>query len=250
MWGFAPVLTRFGRDMGFVPFVMTSCIALYAATLLTSPQIGGLLSPSRISLILFGASGYSPVVGLHRWWTVITATWLHGGLIHIAMNMMSIRTIAPMAAEYFGASRMIIIYVISGITGFAASTAAAIFIGVDVRFIGGADLTVGASASIAGLIGAIFLYGHRTGSSGIAEQARFWIISFLVLGAVIDRIDNWAHIGGLAGGYFCAKFLDPLTRERLDHFIIAIVLLVVSAIAVVVSVVTILPEVNEYLRSL
>lgn len=248
MWGFAPVLTRFGRDMGFVPFVMTSCVALYGATLLTSPQIGGFLSPHNISLYLFGASGHFAVVENHRWWTVLTATWLHGGLIHIAMNMMAIRNIAPMAAEYFGASRMIIIYVISGVTGFAASTAAGTFL-PGIPIIGGTDfITVGASASIAGLIGAIYLYGHRSGSSGIAEQARFWIISFLVIGVLIRTIDNWAHIGGLAGGYLCAKFLDPLTRERLDHFIIAIVLLVISAIAIVASVVTALPEVNQYIR--
>lgn len=237
MWGFAPALTRLGRDMGFVPFVVTSCIALYAATLLTSPQIEGLLAPSSVSLYAFGASGYIPVVEYNRWWTLLTATWLHGNLIHIAMNMMSIRNIAPLAAEFYGASRMIIIYVISGITGFALSSGMYIFLG-NIPFLGGSRFTVGASASIAGLIGAIYFYGHRTGSSGVTEQARFWIISFLIMGALISRIDNWAHIGGLAGGYLVAKVLDPLSRERLDHFLIAIGLLAASAIAVVVSFIT------------
>jgi rhomboid protease GluP len=254
MWGFAPVLTRFGRDMGFVPFVMTSCIALFAATLLTSPQIGGFLSPHYFSLYLFGASGYFPVfegIPLEhehleggRWWTFLTATWLHGGVIHIAMNMMSIRNIAPLVAEYFGASRMIIIYVISGVTGFALSTVMSLFL-LNVPFIGSGGFTVGASASIAGLIGAVYLYGHRTGSSGITEQARFWVISFLIMGFLLPRIDNWAHIGGLLGGYVSAKLLDPLSRERLDHFLIALILLVVSAIAIVVSVITALPDVNR-----
>ena len=50
MWGFAPALTRLGRDMGFVPFVITSCIVLYAATILVDRRnIGGifdLLSPT------------------------------------------------------------------------------------------------------------------------------------------------------------------------------------------------------------
>jgi rhomboid protease GluP len=237
MWGFAPALTRLGRDMGFVPFVITSCVALYAATLLTSPQIEGLLGPSGLSLYVFGASGYLPVVEDQRWWTVLTATWLHGNAIHIVMNMMSIRNIAPLAAEFFGASRMIIIYVVSGITGFLLSTGMYMFLG-GLPFIGGSRFTVGASASIAGLIGAIYLYGHRTGSSGIAEQAKFWVISFLVMGALMPRIDNWAHIGGLAGGYVCAKFLDPLSRERLDHFLIAIGLLVASAVALTLSFVT------------
>jgi rhomboid protease GluP len=237
MWGFAPTLTRLGRDMGFVPFVITSCVALYAATLLASPQIEGLLGPSGVSLYAFGASGFYPAFVEKRWWTFLTATWLHVNLIHIAMNMMSIRTIAPLAAEFFGASRMIIIYVVSGVTGFALSSGMYMFLG-GIPYIGGSSFTAGASASISGLIGAIYLYGHRTGSSGIAEQAKFWVISFLIMGALMPRIDNWAHIGGLAGGYVCAKFLDPLSRERLDHFLVAIGLLAASAIALILSFVT------------
>jgi len=242
MWGFAPVLTRLGRDMGFVPFVMTSCVALYAAALLTSPQITGngifsFLSPSLNTLRAFGASGAIPVLVDGRWWTVLTATWLHASLIHIVMNMMSIRNVAPLVADFYGASRMIIIYVISGVAGFTLSTFGVFLRGIPILgyLMGGAGLTVGASASITGLIGAIYFYGHRTGSGAITEQARFWVMSFLLMGFMIHGIDNWAHVGGLIGGYACSKFLDPLTRERLDHFLIAIGLLALSAVAVIVS---------------
>jgi rhomboid protease GluP len=246
MWGFAPALTRLGRDMGFVPFVMTSCIALFAATLLTSPQITGggifsFLSPSLRSLVAFGASGYRPVFVGGRWWTVLTATWLHGSLIHIVMNMWAVRNLAPIVADFYGASRMIIIYVVSGVAGFTLSTLGGAYLsGVPILgyLMGGAGITVGASASITGLIGAIYFYGHRTGSGAITEQARFWVMSFLVMGFLIRGIDNWAHVGGLIGGYACSKILDPLTRERLDHFLIAIGLIALSAIAVIVSFVT------------
>jgi len=249
MWGFAPVLTRLGRDMGFVPFVMASCAAFYAATLLTSPQImgGGIfgfLAPAPTSLVAFGASGYIPVVVYGRWWTVLTATWLHASLIHIVMNMMSIRNVAPIVAEFYGASRMTIIYVVSGVAGFILSTLGSAYLtGIPILgyLMGGGGFTVGASASITGLIGAVYFYGHRTGSGAITEQARFWVLSFLVMGFLIHGIDNWAHVGGLAGGFFCAKFLDPLYPERLDHFLIAIGLLALTAIAIVVSVVTGLP---------
>lgn len=239
MWGFAPTLTRLGRDMGFVPFVITSCVALYAITLLVDPpRIGGLfdlLSPTNRSLLIFGGSGRYPVVEFGRWWTVLTASWLHGSVIHILLNMMSVRNVAPIVAEFYGASRMIIIYVVSGAVGFAASTMAGAYL-PHIPIIGGAEFTVGASASIAGLIGAVFFYGNRTGSTGIAQQAKTWIIMFLVMGALFPVIDNWAHIGGLAGGYVCAKFLDPLYPERLDHFLIAIGSLVVSAAAIIISV--------------
>jgi rhomboid protease GluP len=237
MWGFAPVLTRLGRDMGFVPFVLGSCMVLYVLTwLVGGPQGGGLLgmlSPSQKGLRAFGASGIYPFWVDGFWWTLLTASWLHANPIHILMNMMALRNVAPIVAEFYGASRMVIIYVLSGVAGFAASSILGAF--VRLPFLSGAGFTVGASASIAGLIGAVFYYGHRSGSSHIAEQAKMWIIMFLIIGFVIAGIDNWAHIGGLACGYALSKFLDPLHPERLDHFVIALGLLIASAVAIIVN---------------
>ena len=242
MWGFAPMLTRFGRDMGFVPLVTTSCIVLYVITLFADRRRGGggllnLLSPTFNSLWLFGASGYYPVLLDGRWWTVLTASWLHANLIHIALNMMAVRNVAPIVSEFYGASRMIIIYVVGGVTGFAVSTFVGAYLTFLPSFLAGASYTVGASASISGLIGAVFYYGHRTGSRGVSDQARLWILSFLVMGFLFPGIDNWAHFGGLAGGYVCSKVLDPLYPERLDHFVIAVISLILSALAIVVSVI-------------
>jgi len=244
MWGFAPVLTRLGRDMGFVPFVIGSCVVLYVASVLADFQPGSgifsLFSPSALGLFVFGGSGQVPVFEYGRWWTVLAASWLHVNLIHILVNMMSVRNVAPIVGEFYGASRMIIIYVVGGIAGFLTSSLWGRYLGIyfsSVPFLQGALLTAGASASIAGLIGAVFYYGHRTGSRHVSDQARMWIMSFLFMGFLFPRIDNFAHLGGLAGGYVCAKFLDPLVPERLDHFLIAIVLLVLSAIAVLVSVI-------------
>jgi rhomboid protease GluP len=239
MWGFAPALTRLGRDLGFVPFVITSCVVLYIASVIVDFHPGGdllsLFSPTLRSLRAFGASGVYPVLIDGMWWTVLTASWLHGNPIHILMNMMSLRNVAPIVAEFYGASRMIIIYVLSGVAGFTASTLGSAYLRLP--FLGGSGFTVGASASIAGLIGAVFYYGHRTGTRHIADQAKLWIMMFLIMGVAFRGIDNWAHIGGLAGGYACSKFLDPLHPERLDHFLIAIGLLIASAIAILFSVV-------------
>ena len=235
MWGFAPLLTRLGRDMGFVPFVMGACVVLFVLTLVIAPagrggSIFNMLSPNSGALFLFGDSGFYPVLVYGRWWTVLTAGWLHANLIHIAVNMMSVRSVAPIVAEFFGASRMIIIYVISGVTGFALSTIGGGYLSF-IPFLGGGGFTVGASAAISGLIGAVLLYGHRTGSGAVSEQARMWILSFLLMGFVFRGIDNWAHLGGLAGGYICAKFLDPMYPERLDHFLVALGLLALTVIA-------------------
>src|SRR4051812_24240807 len=79
LWGFAPLLSRLGRDLGFTQFVVGACIALYALMLFTDPNginltpSFGFLSPSILSLFLFGGSGVVPVFAYGRWWTVITA---------------------------------------------------------------------------------------------------------------------------------------------------------------------------------
>jgi len=242
MWGFGPLLTRLGRDMGFTPFVMGGCVVIYAAALLVDAsgmRSGGLmnfLSPSLPSLFLFGASGPVPVFGFGRWWTVITAGWLHASLLHIVFNLMSLRNVADPVAEFYGANRMVIIYTVAGISGFVASTLGGTFLRF-IPLIGGAQFTVGASASICGLIGSLFYYGRRAGSRGVSEQAKQWAIMILIFGFLVRGIDNWAHLGGFAGGYICSKFLDPLKPERLDHFLAAMACIVITAVALVMSVV-------------
>src|SRR5262249_51594371 len=101
LWGFAPAVRRLGHDMGFVTFVTAACIVIYGLTLLFSSRnnIGmsglDLLSPSSLALVQFGMSGASPVFQMGRWWTVLSAGWLHGSLLHIAFNLYAIRQFAP-----------------------------------------------------------------------------------------------------------------------------------------------------------
>ena len=238
LWGFAPVLNRLGRDLGFTQFVMGSCIILYFLSLVADAQgisMGGFnfLAPSVQSLFLFGASGFIPVFRYGRWWTFLTAGWLHAGLLHILFNMMWIRQLAPATSEMYGASRMVIIYTIAGVTGFGASTLSGAFI----PFLGGAGFTVGASAPIFGLLGALVYYGRRTGSSIVGDQAKSWAIALFIFGFIFRGVDNWAHLGGFAGGYASAKFLDPLRPERLDHLVGALVCLALTGIAIAFSIV-------------
>ena len=253
LWGFGPLFTRLGRDMGFIPFVMGACIILYGASLIAdsrSLSLGGgffgFLAPSNESMFLFGASGSIPVFGYGRWWTVLSAGWLHGGLLHIAFNLMSLRSAGEPVAEFYGANRMVIIYTVAGITGFAASTLAGEYLSFLPILRGGA-FTVGASASVCGLIGSLFYYGRRAGSRGISDQAKQWAIMILISGLLLPIIDTWAHAGGFVGGYLCSKFLDPLRPERMDHFLIAIACLVLTAVSLVMSFVYGWPLFQEFM---
>jgi rhomboid protease GluP len=243
LWGFAPLLSRMGQDLGFTQLMMWGCIILYLGALALDPgQIGGgglfrFLSPSTQSLFVFGSSGAYPVFGFGRWWTVLSAGWLHAGILHIAFNIMWIRQLAPETAEVYGASRMVIIYTIASVTGFAASTIAGV-LPILPGFLRGADLTVGASAAIFGLLGALVYYGRRSGSRAAGEQAKSFAVIMFIFGFIMPGIDNWAHLGGFVGGYTCSKFLDPLHPERLDHLIIALFCLGLTAAAIVWSIIT------------
>jgi len=246
MWGFSSLLRRFGNNLGFSSIVTWGCIALYVATLLTDPhgiRMSGMsiLEPSSRSVVLFGASGAIPVYGYGRWWTLLSAAWLHGNLLHIAFNLLWIRQLAPAVAELYGASRTVIIYTIASIAGFGLSSTAGLVFGASpLFFLRGAALTLGASASIFGLLGALVLYGRRGGSSHIGGQAKSYAIILFLFGFIMPNIDNYAHLGGFLGGYIAARWLDPLRPERGDHFIAAAVCIALTALSIAASVGTIL----------
>lgn len=242
LWGFGPALRSLGNDLGFVPIVTGGTIILYVLSLILSRDgIQVMLSPSTAILYLLGASGATPVVGYGRWWTLLTAAWLHGGVLHIFFNVMWIRSLAPEIANLYGAGRMIIIYTLSSITGFALSTGL-YMLPVRIPFFGGANITVGASAPIFGLLGALFYYGRRTGSSHISQAGLQYALIAGVMGFIMPGIDNTAHLGGFAGGYLASLILDPLKPERIDHLAIAVGCLVVTFVAIIWSVITALPQ--------
>lgn len=241
LWGYGPALRSLGNDLGFVPIVTGGTIVLYVLSLVLSRDgIQVMLSPSTQMLILLGASGAFPVFTMDRWWTVLTAGWLHAGILHIFFNVMWIRQLAPEIANLYGAGRMIIIYTMSGITGFGLSTVMYV-LPVHIPFFGGANVTVGASAPIFGLLGALVYYGRRTGSSHAGQTGLQYALILGVMGLFIPGIDNSAHLGGFIGGYFMSLLLDPLKRERIDHLAIAVACLLVTFVAIIASVITALP---------
>jgi len=248
MWGFAPLLRSLGRDLGFIPFVMGTCVVVYVLTLIASGgmmnQVSplSLLGPSQAALLLFGESGAVPIFIYHRWWTVLSAAWLHAGLLHILFNMMALRQLGPPTAELYGPGRTVIIYTTGAIAGFALSSCAALYFPA-LPFLRGSFYTVGASASISGLIGALMYYGRSTGSGIVRTEATRIVIMLAVYGFIMPGIDNYAHAGGFLGGYLTAMLLNPMKPERGDHVLGAIVCLALSLASIVASVLTAIPRI-------
>ncbi len=238
LWGYAQALRTLGQDLGFVPFVIGSCFFFYVLTLIMSRGnigMGGMMSflaPDQVALLRFGASGAHPVFNLGFWWTVLSAGWLHGSALHILFNMLWVRDLAPATANLYGAGRTVIIYVVAGAVGFTCSSVAGAFL-PRIPFLSGAFVTVGASASIFGLFGALVYYGRRTGSRTVGEAGLQYALMLGLFGFIMPGIDNWAHAGGFAGGWVTARLLDPLKPERVDHLVASVVCLAISILAVV-----------------
>jgi len=92
-------------------------IAMYVLSLLISAGSTGFslnplffLSPDSRSLLLLGASGHIPIDRLHRWWSLISANYLHGSILHIFFNMIALKQLGPLVLQEYGNYRMFIIY--------------------------------------------------------------------------------------------------------------------------------------------
>jgi rhomboid protease GluP len=196
-------------------------VGMYIISLLLGPWSSGfslnplsLLSPSNRSLLLLGATGTVPIDRLHRWWTLISANYLHVGLLHILFNLIALRQIAPLVIREFGPHRMVILYFLTGIIGFLVS------------YLAGVELTIGASAAVCGLIGASLYYGKSRGGiygQAIYRQIGAWALGIFIFGLLVPSINNWGHGGGMVAGAMLGFVLgyEEKRRERLLHRILA-----------------------------
>lgn len=201
---------------------------MFAISILMNPkQMGvswnpfGMLSPHSDVLLALGATGTIPIDRLHRWWTLLAANYLHGGLLHIIFNMMAVRQLAPFVIREFGAYRMFIIYTLGGMIGYFISYLARV------------PLTIGASAALCALIGAALFYGKSRGGTygqAVYRQVSGWVMGLFVFGLIIPGINNWGHGGGILGGIGLAFLLgyNEKIKENLRHKYLAITLLVIT----------------------
>jgi rhomboid protease GluP len=217
--------------------ILGANITMFVLSLLVAPRGGALspspfvfLSPSSESLFVLGASGSMPVFAAGRWWTLISANYLHGGLLHIVFNMVALYNLAPLLIKEYGASRMVAIYTLSGIISFLVSAVA------------GVPLTIGASGAVCGLIGAALYFGKsRGGTYGrvVFSQLGSWMVGIFLFGFLVPGINNWGHGGGLVAGALVGYLLGYRERrqERFSHRLLAVTCLVITGLALGWSVV-------------
>jgi rhomboid protease GluP len=185
---------------------------MYIISLLFNPRATGLslnpltfLSPSDTSILLLGATGTVPIDKYHRFWTLVSASFLHGGILHIFFNMAALRQLAALVNREFGVYRMFVIYTVSGVLGFWIS------------YLAGVAFTIGASASVCGLIGALLYYGKSRGGiygGTLYRQVFSWVIFLFMFGLIVPGINNWGHGGGILAGIVSGFLLGYQEKKR------------------------------------
>jgi membrane associated rhomboid family serine protease len=147
------------------------------------------------------SSGQLVGVAEGEWWRLLTATFLHYGILHLGMNMLVLWFIGPPLEEYFGHWRYLLVYLVSGLAG----SAGALIWSPNA-------LTVGASGAIWGIMGAaLVLEGRRIWVFG--GQAMGLVVFNLAITFLIPGISIGGHIGGLIGGGLCALAFSSFRRS-------------------------------------
>ncbi len=198
------------------------------------------LTPSPDDLIRFGANNAEAVVAGHQWWRVVTATFVHVGLVHLATNMWCLWNLGVIGEPLLGFSGVLSVYLLTGAAGNLLSVA------FNVMFQQHGEVGAGASGAVFGIAGIlIVLFSNRKlseprpGFAGIPlrdlHAIRRSVISFAGLNLLIGvgtmvrplmhgmglgelRIDNTAHVGGFVTGLCLGVPLLPrMTSGRAGY---------------------------------
>jgi rhomboid protease GluP len=192
------------------PFLCAACVLIFVLMVLSGVDP---VLPATQQLVSWGANDGARVVLRHEAWRLPASVFVHGGLIHLALNMWCLFTIGPLVERFFGSAATATIYLVAGIGGAIASMAT-----LPPR------VSVGASGAIFGLLGAllVFLIIHRRAVPGsvlrpLRSSALFFVVFNTMFGAMVPNIDQAAHLGGLAGGLLAGLVLTrpwPVIHSR------------------------------------
>jgi len=218
LWGLTSLFRSVFRSGSVTSVITITCVAVYVASLVLDPHgalrprgLMGFLPVGDTAAAVLAAGAVPWLQG--RWWTLLTAIYLHGNLLHILFNLLWIRQLGPAIEQLYGPARFVTIFTVAGVVGFVASSAY------------GHAFTLGASGSIFGLLGAIVAYGHRRGGvfgqAMLREYGMFALVLF-VMAFVMPGVDHFAHAGGFIGGLAAGYVLSIADRRRessLDHLL-------------------------------
>lgn len=165
---------------------------------------------------------HGPSIRNGQYYRLFTNMFIHGGILHLAVNCYSLYVIGTQMESFLGKIKFLIIYLVSGLSGSLLSMA-----------IMGNVFSVGASGAIFGLLGAMLYFGYHYRvylGNVIRSQIIPIVIANLAIGFMVPRIDNAAHIGGLIGGVLMTMALGidnkSTTFEKINGWIITTIYII------------------------
>lgn len=194
------------------------CLIMYIVSLFVSDSFDN-------ALVILGANNRGLVLN-GQVFRLIAASFLHGNLIHLIVNMYSLWIIGSQVENYIGRWKFLIIYLLSALMGNLMSMV----------FLGEYSLSIGASGAIFGLMGSLLYFGYHYRlylSNALTSQIIPIIIINLILGFTISGIDNAAHIGGLIGGYLATMIVGIKYKSNKSELINGLIVYIILAVFLV-----------------
>ncbi len=188
----------FGGEAPVTRVLLVINILMFGISLLATAKVAGGLNllgdMNGQVLSRMGASRIDRILS-GEWFRLVTAMFLHGGLIHIGFNMMVLMDLGPQLEEVYGSPRFLFFYTTTGMFSFVVSALLGHF-------------AVGASGALMGLAGLMIAITTRRGGAYmkmLRGRLLAWVASIFVIGFLLPGVDNAAHFGGLAAGFGLGK---------------------------------------------
>jgi rhomboid protease GluP len=188
----------------FSRLILTINLMLFALMVIVDAKNKGGIDavmggPSDGVFLDFGGR-YPSAIAHGQWWRIVTANFLHIGIVHLMFNSLVLYQIGPQVEEAFGSQKFIFLYLAAGII----SNIAASFFGV---------YGAGASGAIFGLLGVMAVYGYRMGGAlgrMLMRQMLVWAAIGILIGFIPGlNLDNVSHISGFIAGAGLAFRIRP-----------------------------------------
>ena len=167
---------------------------------------------------------YGPAVEAGDWWRLVTAGFMHAGVLHILFNMYVLYWLGTMLEPALGHARFLGLYFASLLCG-----------SLGVLLLSPNSVTVGASGAVFGLMGAAFVLQRLRGVDPMASGIGPVILLNLAITFVIPGISIGGHLGGLIGGSATAYLMDHLARRRRSVALSVLLCTVVGGLAAAAS---------------
>jgi membrane associated rhomboid family serine protease len=214
------------RSRPSAPLVTQILIAINVAVFIgetaSGTPLGGVGSSGYGTLFTKGALFGPYVVHLHEYYRLLTAGFLHDGLIHIAFNMLFLFFMGPMLEPAIGRLNFCVVYFVSLLAGSFGA----------LLFSPGLP-TVGASGACFGVLGALIVVAHYRGISIWQSGLGLTLLINIVFSLSVSGISIGGHLGGVVGGAICGWLIVQLGERRRMQAAAIAACLVVAALSVI-----------------